>query len=95
MEIAVIREYRAAVGRRTREVVESMRPEAWEQKTGAQDIERAEEAGLIGSNAEWVKQFWEGKTMSWFLSWLAAGHNYMHLGEGWSLRSQAGAGFGY
>ena len=92
VEIGALREYRAAVGRRTREVAHSMKPDAWEQTAKAQDIERATAAGLIGPNADWVKQFWQGKTMSWFMSWLAAGHNYLHLGEGLSVRSQAGAG---
>ena len=92
VDIAGLRAYRAAVGRRTREVVQALAPDAWERPISDDDLERAVAAGLIGENAGWVQGFWAGKTTAWFISWLAGGHSYWHLGEAMCVRSQAGLG---
>ena len=90
VDIPALRGYRAAVGRRTREVAASVRPEELEQPIDAAHLRRVVSAGALGENAAWVEQLWDGKTKAWFLCWLGYGHNYMHLGEAWCVRSQAG-----
>mgnify|MGYP003694216693 CR=1 FL=1 len=57
-DIASVRAYRSAVGLRTREVVGTLRPEAWDEIVGVEDIRRAAAAGAF---RDWV----EGTTYPW------------------------------
>ena len=50
-DIAAVRAYRAAVGRRTQEVVRTLHPEAWDEIVEAPDIRRAAAAGAF---RDWV-----------------------------------------
>lgn len=95
IDIPALREYRAAVGRRTREVAATLSPSDWVRVVSESEIEAAATAGAFGPNAGWVKQFWNGRTAGWFLSWLAVGHNNWHFGEANCVRSEAGLGLGF
>jgi hypothetical protein len=47
LDLTALREYRDAVGRRTREVVEGFKPQDWEGPLAAEGVERA--AGGFGT----------------------------------------------
>lgn len=79
VDVGALRAYRAAVGIETRAWVATADFDALDEPVGAADI--AGEVGALGANAAWVDAFWEGKSRGWFLSWLAVGHHYYHLGE--------------
>jgi len=54
LDLAAARAYRDAVGRRTQEVVASLRPERWDEILSVVDTDRAVAAGAFGPGAEWV-----------------------------------------
>ena len=61
-DIAAVRAYRSAVGRRTQEVVRALRPEAWDEIVEAPDIRRAAAAGAFRDWVEGVSYPWLGWT---------------------------------
>ena len=90
VEIAALRAYRAAVGRRTRQIVDALEPSTLARSADPAHVERAFAEGAVGDGGRWVAQFWQGKTIGWFL-WLGTGHNFMHLGEANLIRTLVGA----
>jgi hypothetical protein len=90
LNIAELREYRASVGQRTREIVSAMRPEEWDEILGPEAMERMKAAGGIGPNAGWLEGVFGGKSKALIMSHVGTGHNFWHLGEAMTLRSLAG-----
>jgi DinB family protein len=93
-DVAAVRAYRSAVGLRTREVVQTLRADAWDEIVSDEDIKRA---GATGAFRDWV----EGQTYPW-LGWSRADqlassalrHNAAHMGEAVTIRGLAGFGLG-
>jgi hypothetical protein len=88
-----LRAYRVAVGRRTRDVALSMPVEAWDQPVDQAHVDRAIAGGALRDNAAWVRDFWRNRTIAWSFA-LVNGHNFMHIGEAFCVRSQAGLALG-
>lgn len=81
VDIPALREYRAAVGRRTRDVAKSSPRQEWDAAPDLSRLSMAVAQGAFGPNAGWVERFWAGKNLAWFFSWVAVGHNFSHLGQ--------------
>ncbi len=90
VDIASLREYRSAVGTRTREIAGGMRSEELAEMVDSSRLQQARSTGAIGENAGWIEGMFTGKTKALVLGHFAAGHNFMHLGEAWCLRGLAG-----
>jgi hypothetical protein len=97
-DVAAVRAYRDAVGRRTREVVRALAPAAWEEPVGPADTARAAAAGAFGPRAGWVDgvgfRAWQDQSRAARLAGAALRHNALHLGEAVTLRGLAGRGLG-
>jgi hypothetical protein len=93
-DIASVRAYRSAVGLRTREVVGTLRPEAWDEIVGAEDIKRGVVAGAFRDWVEGTKYPWLGWTRGEQLASSALRHNAAHIGEAVTIRGLAGAALG-
>jgi len=97
-DVEAVRAYRAAVGRRTRDVVRELRPEAWDEVLGFTDTARAAAAGAFAPNTAWVDEIgykpWQGHPRAAQLAGSAIAHNAMHLGEAVTIRSLAGFALG-
>jgi hypothetical protein len=97
-DIAALRAYRDAVGRRTREVVSALPPAAWEEIVGAADTGRAAAAGAFGPNTGWRADVgytaWQDQSRAARLAGAAIRHNAMHMGEAITVRGQSGFGLG-
>jgi hypothetical protein len=95
-DVAAVRAYRSAVGRRTREVVQALRPAAWDEVLGLEDTSRAAAVGAFGPNDDWVEGVghrpWQGHSRGHQLGQTAIRHNTAHIGEGVTVRSLAGLG---
>jgi hypothetical protein len=93
-DVAAVRAYRSAVGIRTREVVQTLRADAWDEIVSDEDIKRA---AATGAFRDWV----EGQTYPW-LGWSRADqlassalrYNAAHMGEAVTIRGLAGFGLG-
>lgn len=94
LDVGAARAYRDAVGRRTREVLAALPPEAWATMVTAADIARAKAAGALGPNTGCLEKVWLTQTRAMRLSITAVTHNFTHLGEAQAVRGLAGFGGG-
>lgn len=93
-DIASVRAYRSAVGLRTREVVATLRPDAWDEIVGMEDIKRGAVTGAFRDWVEGAKYPWQGWTRGDQLASSALRHNAAHIGEAVTIRSLAGVPLG-
>ncbi|HZP35046.1 MAG TPA: DinB family protein [Methylomirabilota bacterium] len=94
IDVAALREYRDAVGRRTREVISGFRPEDWSVPVKADAVERAAAAGAFGARTEALVKGFPGRPRSALLSGIALFHCAGHMGEAATVRSAGGFGTG-
>jgi hypothetical protein len=94
IDVGAVREYRDAVGRRTREIVGGFRPEDWQGQTEAAGAERAAAEGGFGARAEAMAKGFTGRPRGMLLSGIALFHPSGHLGEAITVRSAGGFGTG-
>jgi hypothetical protein len=91
-DIAAVRAYRSAVGLRTREVVQALRADVWDEIVGDEDIKRAASMGAFRDWVEGAKYPWLGWTRGDQLASSALRHNAAHMGEAVTVRGLAGLG---
>src|SRR5262249_1528980 len=99
IDVGAVREYRDAVGRRTREIVEAFRPEDWQgegptERRQRAGVERAAAEGAFGTRAEAISKAFTGRPRAMLLSGIALFHPSGHLGEATTVRSAGGFGTG-
>jgi hypothetical protein len=98
-DVAAVRAYRDAVGRRTREVVRGLPLRAWEEPVTLVDTTRAAAAGAFGPRAPWVDGVgfkpWQDQSRTARLAGTALRHNALHMGEIVTVRGLAGKGIGF
>jgi hypothetical protein len=98
VDVAAVRAYRDAVGRRTREVAQGLVPATWDEPVTVVDTARAAAAGAFGPHAGWTEGMglpaWQDQSRAARLSGAALRHNAMHMGEAVTIRGLAGRGLG-
>ena len=91
---AAVWAYRAAVGGKTREVIENLRPETWDETIAADDLTRAARDGAFRVDVSAIiaagKHPWQGHTRGDQLGSSALRHNMGHIGEAVTIRSLGG-----
>jgi hypothetical protein len=91
IDLAALREYRDAVGLRTREVVGGF---DWSGTIQAEAMERAAAQGAFGARTEGVIKVFTGRPRAMVLSGIALLHPAQHIGEASTVRSAGGFGTG-
>ncbi len=94
IDVGALREYRDAVGRRTRELVTEFKPQDWEGVVTAEGVERAAKDGAFGARTEQIVKMFPGRPRSAMLSGIALFHAAGHLGEATTVRTAGGFGTG-
>ena len=94
IDVSALREYRDAVGRRTREIIGGFRPEDWEGAVKADAVERAAAAGAFGARTEALTKAFPGRPRTAVLSGIALFHSAGHMGEAATVRTAGGFGTG-
>lgn len=94
LDLAALRDYRDAVGRRTREVVGAFGAADWEGDAPASALERAAAQGAFGARAEMLVKAFSNRPRAMVLAGLALFHSAQHLGEAGTVRSAGGFGTG-
>lgn len=94
IDVAALREYRDAVGRRTREVVGGFGAADWEGEAPVAALERAAAQDAFGTRAEMLIKAFAKRPRAMLLSGLALFHSAQHLGEAATVRSAGGFGTG-
>ncbi len=91
VDLEALKDYRSAVGTRTREVVQSLRPEAWAELQDADSMQRVSDAGALAPSGQWIASVFGGKSNALILSHTCVAHNFWHLGEAVTVRGLVGA----
>ena len=94
IELTELREYRDAVGRRTRELVAGFKDSDWGGEIEASAVQRAGAEGAFGSRTEQMVKAFTGRPRTAVLSGIALFHPAAHLGEAVTIRSAGGFGTG-
>jgi DinB family protein len=94
IELGALREYRDAVGRRTRETVGDFRAPDWDGEVEQARLEQAAAGGAFGTRAEAMVKGFAGRPRTMALSGIALFHPSGHFGEVATIRSAGGFGTG-
>jgi hypothetical protein len=94
LELAVLREYRDAVGRRTREIVSGFQDQDWQGQVAAEAVQRAADQGGFGVRSEGLIKGFTGRPRAALLSGIALFHPTSHMGEAATVRTAGGFGTG-
>jgi hypothetical protein len=94
IEPGALREYRDAVGMRTREVVGGFKPPDWDATVSAETVQRAAADGAFGARTEALSKAFPGRPRTAVLSSIALFHSAGHMGEATTVRTAGGFGTG-
>jgi hypothetical protein len=94
IDVGALREYRDAVGRRTREVVGGFTAPDWDGPVAADGVERAAADGAFGARTDALKKAFPGRPRAAVLSGIALFHAAGHMGEAATVRAAGGFGTG-
>ena len=92
--MGALREYRDAVGRRTREIVSAFKPGDWDGAVQADAVERAAAVGRLRAADRGAPQGLPGPAAHGLLSAIALLHSAAHMGEAATVRTAGGFGTG-
>src|SRR5438477_12475383 len=94
VDLVALREYRDAVGRRTREIVGNFKDSDWGGELAAPALQKAAADGAFGTCARQMGKVFTGRPRTAVLSGIALFHPAGHLGEAVTVRSAGGFGTG-
>jgi hypothetical protein len=86
VDIDALREYRTAVGRRTREIVRQPQPEDLKQKVDAARLQQVMDQGDLLEAASGIADYWGKRTIAGLLLMPATRHNMVHLNEAFRIK---------
>jgi len=81
VNITALRDYRLAVGNRTREIVKSLRPSDYRQKVDPAQLDQIMAEGAVVDSTRWLADYWGKKTFAGLLLMPPTRHNFVHLNE--------------
>ena len=94
IDLNALREYRDAVGRRTRDIVSGFKAQDWDGQVSAEGMQAAADAGGFGVRTEALLKTFTGRPRTAVLSGLAIFHPAAHMGEAATVRTAGGFGTG-
>src|SRR5262245_32907545 len=94
IDVAALRDYRDAVGRRTRETVGSYESKDWEGDITVAALERAGALGCFGERTEGLVKAFSGRPRRAVLAAITVMHSAGHMGEAATVRTAGGFGTG-
>jgi len=94
IDLAALRDYRDAVGRRTQEIVRAYGDKDWDGSIDAASVQRAGALGCFGDRTEALTKAFDGRPRRAVLTAIVLIHSAMHMGEGATVRTAGGFGTG-
>ncbi len=88
IDIHALRAYRAAVGRRTREIVEDIQPQDLKNKVDPKRIDKVRSEGAVVEAASEIIDYWNKRNIAGLLLMPATRHNLVHLNESLRLKEK-------
>jgi hypothetical protein len=81
LDLAALRHYRTAVGKRTREIVKGLQPGDLKKKTDPDRLQQVLAQGAVEQAAYGLIEYWGGRTVAGLLLMPPTRHNFVHLNE--------------
>ena len=94
IDLGVLREYRDAVGLRTREIVGGFGARDWEGAIAGEALAGPAAGGDFGTRTDGLVKAFTGRPRAMVLSGIALFHSMQHIGEATTVRSAGGFGTG-
>ena len=88
VDIPALLGYRQAVGRRTREIVKSLRTEEFKRKTDPLRLQQVLVEGAVLGSQQWLTDYWGGLTVAGLLLMPPTRHNLVHLNEAGKIKQK-------
>ncbi|MGB3716955.1 MAG: DinB family protein [Candidatus Promineifilaceae bacterium] len=88
IDISSLREYRLAVGRRTREIVMDLQPGVLRKKVDPIRLQRVVDEGAVVQSALGLIEYWGKRTVAGLLLMPPTRHNFVHLNEATGLKQR-------
>lgn len=88
VDVAALRPYRLAVGRRTREVIGALPPEALNRRVDATRVQQLLAAGALAEGAAELAEVWGGWKIAGLLTMPLSRHNFTHLNQARRIRQR-------
>jgi hypothetical protein len=87
IDLDALRDYRQAVGARTREIARGLAPQDVRRRVRAERIARVLAEGAVLPSEGWLTDYWGGLTIAGLLLMPPTRHNFVHLNE--AMRAKA------
>jgi len=81
LDFSALREYRSAVGKRTREIVRKIHPGSFNQKVNPARLLKVLKEGAVIEEAVEIVNYWGNRTIAGMLLMPPTRHNFLHLNE--------------
>ena len=88
VDLEALRAYRLAVGRRTREIVQQLSPEALKQRVDPSRLQQVLDEGAVVEAARDIVEYWSRRHIAGLLLMPPTRHNFIHLNEAWRLKQR-------
>ncbi|MBN1934249.1 MAG: DinB family protein [Anaerolineae bacterium] len=88
IDLDILWRYRLAVGRRTREIVQQLTPEALKEKVNPARLQQVKDQGAIIDAARAIADYWARRTIAGLLLMPPTRHNFVHLNESLRLKQR-------
>jgi hypothetical protein len=88
IDLQVLRDYRVAVGLRTRQIIQSLTQEKLGEKVSPADIQQIRQQELVRPDAEDLLAYWSRRTIRGLLLMPATRHNMVHINEALTLKKK-------
>lgn len=88
IDILALRDYRAAVGRRTQEIVKSLSPQQLKEKVNPDRIHQVMIQGALVDTARGIADYWSKRDFVGLLLMPATRHNLVHLNEAYRIKNK-------
>src|SRR5262245_6843337 len=94
IDVGALREYRDAVGHRTRDIVAGFKTQDWDGQVSATGMQAAADVGGFGVRTEAMLKAFTGRPRAAVLNGIALFHPAGHMGEAATVRTAGGFGTG-
>jgi hypothetical protein len=88
IDVEVLRTYRMAVGRGTRELVKTLSPDDLRSKVDSARIQRVRDEEAVLAAGHEVVDYWSKRDIAGLLLMPPTRHNFVHLNEAWRVRQR-------
>lgn len=88
MDLATLQAYRLAVGRRTREIVKTLRAEDFKKKVEPARIQKVRDEGAVLPEAMEIVEYWSKKTIAGLLLMPPTRHCILHWNEAAKIKQR-------